>query len=86
VKFGADVRTNERTHSIDIPPKSTGFGADVNGGELLFSGARLATCYCSTVYREAAKKGAGPRNAVRAAGAADLRTRRSATAADKVQI
>jgi len=49
------LRTNDRSHSINIPPKANGLGADVNGGELLF--LALATCYCNDVYREAAKKG-----------------------------
>jgi uncharacterized OsmC-like protein len=48
------LRTNKDDHSIVIPPKSTGFGSSVNGGELLF--LALATCYCNDVYREAAKR------------------------------
>ena len=42
------------SHSIEIPPKQTGRGSSVNGGELLM--AALATCYCNDIYREAAKK------------------------------
>jgi len=42
------------THSIVIPPKSTGIGSSANGGELLF--LALATCYCNDIYREAAKR------------------------------
>jgi organic hydroperoxide reductase OsmC/OhrA len=49
------LRTNENIHSISIPPKATGFGSSVNGGELLF--LALATCYCNDIYREAAKRG-----------------------------
>lgn len=49
------LRTNENIQSIVIPPKSTGFGSSVNGGELLF--LALATCYCNDLYREAGKKG-----------------------------
>jgi uncharacterized OsmC-like protein len=48
------LRTDEVDRSIVIPPKSTGFGSSVNGGELLF--LALATCYCNDVYREAAKR------------------------------
>jgi uncharacterized OsmC-like protein len=48
------LRTNQDEHSIVIPPKSTGFGSSVNGGELFF--LALATCYCNDVYREAAKR------------------------------
>jgi len=47
--------TNGRTHTLTIPPKATGFGSSVNGGELLF--LALATCYCNDLYREAAKRG-----------------------------
>ena len=49
------LRTNDNTHSIHIPPKSSGFGSSANGGELLF--LALATCYCNDLYREAAKRG-----------------------------
>ena len=49
------LRTNENVQSIVIPPKSTGFGSSVNGGELLF--LALATCFCNDLYREAGKKG-----------------------------
>lgn len=46
-------QTNENVHSITVPPKSTGYGSSVNGGEFLF--LALATCYCNDIYREAAK-------------------------------
>ena len=49
------LSTNGNVHSVDIPPKSTGFGSSANGGELLF--LALATCYCNDIYREAAKRG-----------------------------
>jgi uncharacterized OsmC-like protein len=48
------LRTNDNVHSIDIPPKSTGYGSSANGGELLF--LALGTCYCNDIYREAAKR------------------------------
>ncbi len=48
------LTTESNTHSIVIPPKSTGFGSSANGGELLF--LALATCYCNDIYREAAKR------------------------------
>jgi uncharacterized OsmC-like protein len=47
------LQTNENVHSITVPPKSTGYGSSVNGGEFLF--LALATCYCNDIYREAAK-------------------------------
>lgn len=51
----AIVTTNGNSHSIDIPPRASGFGSSANGGELLF--LALATCYCNDIYREAAKRG-----------------------------
>jgi len=48
------LTTNNNSHSIEIPPKSTGFGSSANGGELLF--LALASCYCNDIYREAAKR------------------------------
>jgi len=48
------LQTNDNVHSIVVPPKSTGYGSSVSGGELLF--LALATCYCNDLYREAAKK------------------------------
>ena len=49
------LSTNQNVHSIEIPPKPSGFGSSTNGGELLF--LALATCYCNDVYREADKAG-----------------------------
>lgn len=48
------LTTNDKLHSITIPPKSSRPGSSVNGGELLF--LALATCYCNDLYREAAKR------------------------------
>jgi organic hydroperoxide reductase OsmC/OhrA len=47
-----EVVTDGVTHAISIPPKPSGFGSSLNGGELLF--LALATCYCNDLYREAA--------------------------------
>jgi organic hydroperoxide reductase OsmC/OhrA len=49
------LSTNGNVHSIDIPPRATGYGSSANGGELLF--LALATCYCNDIYREAEKRG-----------------------------
>ena len=49
------LTTNDQSHTLDIPPKPTGYGSSANGGELLF--LALATCYCNDIYREAAKRG-----------------------------
>ena len=48
------LTTSDNSHSIIIPPKSSGLGSSANGGELLF--LALATCYCNDIYREAAKR------------------------------
>ena len=48
------LTTNGNSHSISIPPKSSGLGSSANGGELFF--LALATCYCNDLYREAAKR------------------------------
>jgi organic hydroperoxide reductase OsmC/OhrA len=48
------LTTNDRSHSITIPPRPSGFGSSANGGELLF--LALATCYCNDLYREAEKQ------------------------------
>lgn len=49
------LATERLAHTIKIPPKPSGLGSSVNGGELLF--LALATCYCNDIYREAAKRG-----------------------------
>lgn len=48
------LQIGENVQAINIPPRETGFGSSVSGGELLF--LALATCYCNDLYREAAKK------------------------------
>jgi uncharacterized OsmC-like protein len=49
------VTTNGKTQPVLIASKPTGFGSNVNGGELLF--LALATCFCNDIYREAEKQG-----------------------------
>ncbi len=49
------LETDDTFHTLQIPPKSTGFGSSTNGGELLF--LALATCYCNDIYREAERRG-----------------------------
>lgn len=53
-QFDVSVQTNESAKSLQIAPKATGFGAAINGGELLL--LSLATCFCNDLYREAAKQ------------------------------
>ncbi|MCI0444593.1 OsmC family protein [bacterium] len=53
-KHEVRLTTNDQSHSITIPSKSTGFGSKANGGELLL--LALATCYCNDIYREAEKR------------------------------
>ena len=50
----ATVSTNGTARSLSIPPKPTGQGSSVNGGELLC--LALATCYCNDLFREAARE------------------------------
>jgi organic hydroperoxide reductase OsmC/OhrA len=45
------VRTDAAARTLSIPPKASGQGSAVNGGELLM--LALATCYCNDLYREA---------------------------------
>ena len=45
------VRTDGGTRALAIPPKPTGRGSAVNGGE--FQMLALATCFCNDLYREA---------------------------------
>ena len=51
----ATVRTDTAAQAVTIPPKATGGGSAVNGGELLM--LALATCYCNDLYREARRLG-----------------------------
>ncbi len=53
-KIKVIFQTGERSHFINVPPKSSGYGSDVNGGEFLF--LAMAVCYCNDLYREATKK------------------------------
>jgi len=48
------VSTNDNKKTISIPPKSSGQGSSINGGELLF--LSLATCFCNDIYREAERR------------------------------
>jgi organic hydroperoxide reductase OsmC/OhrA len=45
------LRTGASRQALAIPPKATGRGSGVNGGEFLM--LALATCYCNDLYREA---------------------------------
>jgi organic hydroperoxide reductase OsmC/OhrA len=53
----ASVRTDGTVQALAIPPKGTGQGSGVNGGEFLL--LALATCYCNDLYREASRIGIG---------------------------
>jgi|KBSMisStandDraft_5_1062788.scaffolds.fasta_scaffold135598_4 uncharacterized OsmC-like protein len=48
------LTTAGNPHSLEVAPRSSGFGSSANGGELLC--LALATCYCNDLYREAAKR------------------------------
>ena len=45
------VRTGDSAQPLTVPPKSSGKGSAINGGEFLM--LALATCYCNDLYREA---------------------------------
>ena len=49
------VRTGDAVKTLSVPPKPSGFGASVNGFEMLCFA--LAACYCNDLYREAGKRG-----------------------------
>jgi organic hydroperoxide reductase OsmC/OhrA len=49
------VSTGRAAQSLVVPPKLSGKGSNVNGGEFLM--LALATCYCNDLYREAARLG-----------------------------
>jgi len=53
--FVVSVRTGSASQSLAIPPKSSGQGSGVSGGEFLL--LALATCYCNDLYREASRLG-----------------------------
>jgi uncharacterized OsmC-like protein len=48
------LTTNGHARTLEVSPRSSGFGSSANGGELLC--LALATCYCNDVYREAEKR------------------------------
>lgn len=54
-KHDVELSTDNRMHSISIPPRPEGLGSSATGGELLF--LALGTCYCNDLYREAKKRG-----------------------------
>jgi organic hydroperoxide reductase OsmC/OhrA len=49
------LSTGDAEQLLTVPPKPSGRGSGVNGGEFLM--LALATCYCNDLYREAAKIG-----------------------------
>src|SRR6185312_14183059 len=53
-QFETTVQTNDSIKEILIPPKPSGYGSSINGGELLL--LSLATCFCNDIYREAIKR------------------------------
>jgi organic hydroperoxide reductase OsmC/OhrA len=50
-----EVRSGAAVQALAIPPKASGRGSAVNGGEFLM--LALATCYCNDLFREAARLG-----------------------------
>ncbi|PPK87398.1 putative OsmC-like protein [Neolewinella xylanilytica] len=52
LKVDLDTAGNQK--SLSLPPKPSGGGAAVNGGEMLL--LALATCYYNDLYREAVRR------------------------------
>lgn len=52
-KLDVLMKVGDKTNTVDIEPKSKGFGSSISGGEVLF--LAIATCYCNDIYREARK-------------------------------
>lgn len=50
-----ELRTGDTLQALAVPPKASGRGSAVNGGEFLM--LALATCYCNDLFREAARLG-----------------------------
>ena len=50
-----EVRTGDAVQTLAVPPKQSGRGSAINGGEFLM--LALATCYCNDLYREATRLG-----------------------------
>ncbi|MCC2974156.1 OsmC family protein [Massilia sp. IC2-476] len=63
------VDTDGSRQSLGVPPKASGPGSGVNGGEFLM--LALATCYCNDLYREARRLGI-PLDAVQVEASADF--------------
>ena len=53
--YAVAVSTDGNTQTLIVPPKGSGQGSGVNGGEFLL--LALATCYCNDLYREASRLG-----------------------------
>ncbi|HEX2921693.1 MAG TPA: OsmC family protein [Bacteroidales bacterium] len=53
-KHNVRVQTEGNSRVLIIPPKASGYGSSVNGGELLL--LAIATCFCNDIYREAGKR------------------------------
>jgi len=54
-KLDVVMKVGDMVNTIQIPPKRSGYGSSISGGEVLF--LAIATCYCNDLYREGRKLG-----------------------------
>ncbi len=52
-KLDVVMKRGDIASSLDVPPRSSGFGSSISGGEIMF--LAIATCYCNDLYREGRK-------------------------------
>jgi len=54
-KLDVVVERGDIASTLEVPPRQSGFGSSISGGEILF--LAIATCYCNDLYREGKKLG-----------------------------
>jgi uncharacterized OsmC-like protein len=54
-KLDVLMKRGDIVSELELPPRRSGFGSSISGGEILF--LAIATCYCNDLYREGKKLG-----------------------------